>query len=137
MPESKLVQEIEAIKAEYDEDIEFDEFNLREIQLKIPSLKAKWSAKLSINEALYHEWKEKRDLVLIAIMKEIETKTDAPIAKTTLEVMAKKDPRYKKVLEKMRSLDIINKFLERVERNIQSMTWDMKNVLDELKIENS
>jgi hypothetical protein len=135
--ESKLVQEIEKIRDEYEKDIQFDEFNLREMQLKIPALKSKWSAKLSINEALLYEWKEKRDLVFEAILKEIQDKSDMPLTKTSSEIIVKRDHRYKKVVEKIKTIDIINKFLERIDRNIQSVTWDMKNILDELKIENT
>lgn len=136
MSDSKLINELTEIKQEYDQDIEFDEFKIREIQLKIPALKAKWAAKLSVTEATYYEWKEKRNLLFDALLHEIDTTTDKPLTNNTKELMVKRDSRYKKVSEKIKSMEIIIKFLERIDRNVQGMTWDLKNILEELKLEN-
>lgn len=133
---SLLVKEIEKIQHEYQNDIRFDEFTLKEFQLKVPGLKAKWSAILSINETYLQELNEKKDLVKTALINEITKKDLRPLSDVAKENLAKKDSRYVGVLQKIKKQVVINKYLERVHNNIQNVTWDLKNILDELKIEN-
>jgi hypothetical protein len=135
MDENNLVKAIKKIQAEYELDIKFDELTQEEMLLKIPSLKSKWSTYLSVHEAELKQMKCDRDELLENIKNTIKEKSLKPITNNAAENMARKSKKFIENNEKIKQMEGLIIYLERLHTNMQSMTWEMKNLIDYQKRE--
>lgn len=135
MDENKVIEAIQKFKSEYDTDITFDEFNIREMMLKIPSLKSKWSAYLSIHETELAYLKRDRDDLLKTLAKKIKKESERPMTDNVCENIARKSEKFTNFNNKIKDMELLCSFLERMHGNMQSITWEMKNINDDSKLE--
>lgn len=133
--QNKVIEAIKKFKGEYDKDITFDEFSLREMMLKIPSLKSKWTAYLSIHETELEYLKRERGELIKFLSSKIKKESDRPMTDNLCENLAKKSEKYIKLNNKIKDMELLCAYLSRVYSNMQSITWEMKNINDDSKME--
>ena len=120
---------------ELGEDTSLDEFTVRDVQMKLPAIKHKWTGRLmraKIDIGRTH--KEKNKLVnrlVNKLMEDSPVKLGRPIAqKKVQEVDAVSD-----LQDKINETKVIIEFLEKAERILNSMTFDIKNLTEIMKLE--
>jgi len=114
-------------------DITLDVTNVRDIQMKLPIIKHKWASRLvntkldifkrqklclKAKEELHKKFKDKVELSNYAICNEIDKN----------EVIAK-------IHDEIESLKYVVEYLEKVEKILSSTTYDIKNLVELLKLE--
>jgi|LauGreDrversion4_2_1035121.scaffolds.fasta_scaffold00254_33 tRNA(Ser,Leu) C12 N-acetylase TAN1 len=120
---------------EIESDLVLDEMNLRDMQLRLPVRKHFWVGRLIKHKVELNKYqKQKEDLKKALVNKVI---TDAPVqlSKVTAE---KRLDEFTEVIElnkKIKELEYVIELLEKVEKNFNSMTYDIKNVIEILKLE--
>jgi len=99
--------------------------------MMVPTIKHKWVGRLMMHKAQHKK-------LLIAKKKAIKTYTDGnPVAlsKKLSEQASINDPNIILIQESLEKIELIIDYLERVERLINTLTWDCKNVIDLQKLE--
>jgi hypothetical protein len=141
MNKNETLEEIlESYIKEYNIDVFIDEMRLREIELKIPSLKNKWSGRKAIHRAKLVELKKRladyETNGVDMIKSEMEKKGEM-ISRAGAENILKKTEAYKILISDIEKLNVLYSFFESCEKNMQSMTFDVKNLVETIKIEES
>lgn len=124
----KYIKELEA-------DVIVDELNLKEAALMLPAKKAKWVSRLMIEKNNYNDLLRKRDEVLKQVVEEIRTEAAVRLTTPTLEKAAEKHPNIIKINEELATLKNVIDFLERVEKTMHSIGFDIKNLIELIKME--
>lgn len=114
---------------EVNKDLQIDDFNLKQAQMKMPSRKHFWvarlmDAKITKNKLLAKKKQHKKDLVTRIIAEspvKITTQTAESAAENTQDMDA--------INEKLKELDFIIEYLEKVEKIFSSMHWEIKNIV--------
>ena len=120
---------------ELSKDTSLDQFTMKDVQMKLPAVKHKWTGRLIRSKILKKELiKKKKSLVKDMSGKLIEEspiKLSYPIAKQKVE----QHPTIIKIDDEISDTESIIEFLDKVERILNSMTFDIRNLTEIMKLE--
>lgn len=129
------MEQFEKYIKEMDVDVEIDEFNIKETQMKLPALKHKWVGRLIRHKGVLGELNNRRDNTIKQIAKELIDTATYQVTLPTAQKAAEKHEKVKKIDAEIRENKLIVEFLEKSERIFSSMTFDIKNITEIMKLE--
>tara|TARA_B100001123_G_scaffold64093_6_gene70628 strand:- start:6253 stop:6648 length:396 start_codon:yes stop_codon:yes gene_type:complete len=120
---------------ELGEDTALDEFNVRDVQMKLPAIKHKWAGRLmrakSDNSKLERKKKKVIKDLTQKLVKDSPVKLSLPIAEKKVQDLDD----IQDIDEQIRDNEVVILFLEKAERILNSMTFDIKNLTEIMKLE--
>lgn len=122
-------------KEEINGDLLITDFNIKEIQLKLPSRKHFWAARLiDAKIALQNLHKKKKNLKKTLVSKII---AEAPVKLTqqTAEIAAESTDEITSITESIKEYEFIVEYLEKIEKIMAGMGYDIKNIIEIQKLE--
>lgn len=129
------MEQLEQYVKEMGVDVELDEFNLKDVQLKLPALKHKWVGRLIRHKGIMHSYNERRDNIIMELAKEVIATATYQVTLPTAMKAAEKHEKVKKIDADLRECKLIIEFLEKSERIFSSMSFDIKNITEIMKLE--
>lgn len=129
------MKQLEDYIVEMGADVDIDELNLKETQLKLPALKHKWVGRLIRHKGDLNRASSRKDNVIKEVAKDVIDTATYQVTLPTAEKAAEKHPRVKKINEEIAELKLIVEFLEKSERIFSSMSFDIKNITEIMKLE--
>ena len=129
------MKQLEEYIKEMGVDVEIDEFNIKETQMKLPALKHKWVGRLVRHKGSLARASSRRDNVIKEIAKEVIDTATYQVTLPTAQKAAEKHKRVKDIDEEIKEHKLIVEFLEKSERIFSSMTFDIKNITEIMKLE--
>ena len=120
---------------EIGEDLVLNDLNLKQQQQRLPARKHFWvgrliEAKIRRNELIATKSKLKKDLV-----KKVIEDSPVRINQTSAEAATEKYESVTKLNKDIKEQDTIIEYLEKVEKILGNMHWEIKNVIDMNKME--
>ena len=122
-------------KEEIGADLLITDFNIKDIQLKLPSRKHFWAARLiDAKITLQFLHKKKKNLKKTLVTKII---AEAPIKLTqqTAEIAAEATDELTNITDSIKEYEFIVEYLEKVEKIMSGMGYDIKNIIEIQKLE--
>lgn len=117
------------------EDTALDEFTVRDVQMKLPAIKHKWAGRLirtKIEMLTLHKEKEKvLDKCITQLIEQSPVKLSIPLARQRVERL----DHVVSINDKISTTKLVIEFLEKIERILNSMTFDIKNLTEIMKLE--
>ncbi len=120
---------------EIEKDLQINEFNLKDSSMKTPARKHYWVSKLIRHKKNLITLRQKRDLIKKDVVKKIIE--ESPV-KVTIPVAEKASYRHEKMLEvseKINNEELIIEFLEKTEKTFSALGFDIKNIIEIMKME--
>ena len=120
---------------EIGEDLVLNDLNLKQQQQRLPARKHFWvgrliDAKIKRNDLIAEKRKLKKDLV-----KKVIEDSPVRINQTSAETAAERYESVVKLNKGIQEQDTIIEYLEKVEKILSNMHWEIKNVIDMNKME--
>ena len=111
-------------------DLYLDDFNLKEVQMRLPARKHFWvarliEAKIKRNTLFAKKKKLKKDLV-----KKVIEDSPVRINQTAAETAAERYDSVVTINNSIKEQDTIIEYLEKVEKILSMMHWEIKNIVD-------
>lgn len=115
-------------KEEIAEDTKFDQINILEKQLMLPALKHKWVSRLIEHKRQKNNLEIKRKDLKVQVFETLE-KNGIPsgIPKASLNLKVESSEPIRKIDEEIKELNLIIEYLEKVEKIMSSITFDLGN----------
>jgi hypothetical protein len=120
---------------ELETDLKINELNLKDYQLRLPAIKHKWAGRnIRLKLELSYDIKEYEKLKKTLVE---EVQKASPVKMSTPSIMQVINTRqecvnfYKKIEEKKLVLEL----LEKAEKTLSSTTYDIKNLIEIIKLE--
>ena len=132
------MQETDLISKYGDElknDFHIDQLNLKEQSMKIISFKHKWVARLINHKQNLNKLKKLYKLTKDKAIDEIRSSSPVTLTLSTLEAKADNTDLCKSITNKIQEENLIIDYLDKVESIFRSMTYDIKNLIDIIKLE--
>jgi len=132
------MQELDIISkysAELKEDFHIDECNMKDRAMRIVSLKHKWVFKLINHKQNLNKLKKLHKETKIKAMEEIKVQSPVSLTIATLEAKAENTDLCKAINYKIQEENLIIDYLDKTETIFRSMTYDIKNLIDIIKLE--
>ena len=126
---------IENYIIELEKDVKLDQFNVKDCQMKLPAYKHKWVGRLMRHKYEVVKLTQQKYETRIAVSKKIQTNTTYKISKPAAEKAANSHAYIVKISNEINELNVVIEFLEKAERILSSMTFDIKNIVEIMKLE--
>lgn len=114
---------------EINNDLVVNDFNIKEVQLRLPSRKHFWvsrliNAKIERDKLLKQKKVRKKELA-----NRIISMSTVRLTTQTAEIAAENSAELEDINNRIKELDYIVEYLEKVEKIFASMHWEIKNII--------
>lgn len=126
---------IEQYILELEKDVKLDQFNIRDCQMKLPAYKHKWVGRLMRHKFEVVKLNQKKQDIKKTIATKIQNASTYKISKPAAEKASNNHDSIIDISNQINELNVIIEFLEKAERILSSMTFDVKNLVEIMKLE--
>lgn len=120
---------------EVGKDLVLDDFNIKEQTMRLPARKHYWVAKLINAKIERNQTFEKKRKLKKNITKEVIATSPVKLSQSAAEQAAERHESLSSLTSKIKELDIIIEYLEKVEKTMSQMGFDIKNAVEIMKME--
>jgi hypothetical protein len=121
---------------EIQEDVKFDQINILEKQLCLPAIKHKWVSRLMSHKRNKNKLEQKKLDIKEEVLKTLTEKgIPSGIPKAALSSKVENSEAIKKINDELRETDIMIEYLEKVEKIMSSLTYDISNATKIMTLE--
>ena len=118
-----------------EEDVKISELNVKDRQMMLPALKHKYAGLLIRAKVDLSKMYGKRKGLLIQIAEKLKEKSPYELSDANAEKMAQGHEDIKAYAEKISMKKLEIELFEKAERIFSSMTFDIKNLVEIMKLE--
>ena len=129
---------MELLKKYFEEvgkDLVLDDFNIKEQSMRLPARKHYWVAKLIKAKIERNQTFEKKKKLKKDITKEVIATSPVKLSQSAAEQAAERHESLSTLTSKIKELDLIIEYLEKVEKTMSQMGFDIKNAIEIMKME--
>jgi hypothetical protein len=120
---------------ELENDLKIDELNLKDYQLRLPALKHKWAGRMiRLKLEVANDIKDNESLKKL-LTDEIQKTAPVKLSLAAISSAVEKHTQYKQLVEKISHKKLVIELLEKTEKTLSSTTFDIKNIIEIMKLE--
>lgn len=120
---------------EAEKDAALDVFTVKDVQSQLPAIKHKWVGRLIRAKRKLGMLQEAREEMLAELVVKAKEQSNYAISESALQKTVMKTNMVKQADKQIKEYKLIIDFLERTERVFSSMTFDIKNLCEVMKLE--
>ena len=130
-----MVNIIDQYAKEIQEELKVDEFNIKEVSMKTPGRKHHWVTKLINHKKRLIDLKAERFNLKKEIAKQIIQQSPVKITLPLAEKTVYQHERMVELQTRIDEQELAVEFLEKVEKTFSSLSFDIKNIVEIMKME--
>lgn len=120
---------------ELEEDLKIDDLDLKNYTMKLPGIKHKWAGrcirhKIELNDLKLEKDKRKKQLI-----KQINETASVKLSTPAIERVIEDSDETKALNKKIKDLELVIELLEKAEKTLASASYDIKNLIEIIKLE--
>ena len=120
---------------EVGKDLVLDDFNIKEQSMRLPARKHYWVAQLIKSKIERNTTFEKKKQLKKNITKEVIATSPVKLSQSAAEQAAERYESLASLTTKIKELDLVIEYLEKVEKTMSQMGFDIKNIVELQKME--
>jgi hypothetical protein len=120
---------------ELEDDLKINELNLKDYQLRLPAIKHKWAGRCIRLKSFILQLKQQRDATKTDIMQEIDRTSTVKLTQPVIASTAEKHSRIQEINRKIYETELLIELLEKSEKTLSSCSFDIKNLIEIMKLE--
>ena len=118
-------------------DLQIDEINVKEKTLMTPGIKHKWVKRLIDAKIELRRQEELKSKTIYELNEKITKESQVALSPITIRKAVENTEAFKRIEENIEEQKIIVEYFERVEKVVNSLTYDLKNIIDVIKLEST
>lgn len=126
---------LEQYITELAKDVEIDDFSLKESQMKLPAIKHKWVGRLVRHKKELHQIHSEKRITIKTLVEKIKSSSEYAMTTPAAEKLAMKHDKVIEFDEKIRDMDLVVELLDKCDKIFHSMSFDIKNLIEIIKLE--
>ena len=120
---------------EIEKDLIVDQFNIKDVSMKTPSRKHYWVSKLIGHKRQIINLKAERYDLKKKIVEDIRVQSPVKVTIPVAEKTAWNHPDMIDIQNRIEEQELIVEFLEKTEKTFSSLSFDIKNIIEIIKME--
>jgi hypothetical protein len=120
---------------EMEKDVQVDELSVKEVQMKLPALKHKWVGRLMRHKAIISGLQRKKEAMKKEAAEKMKESTMYNMSDVALDKLIEKQDSVMELNTEISEHRLVIEFLEKSERIFSSFTFDIKNLVEVMKLE--
>ena len=135
MDQTEEISLFERYNEEIKKVIAVDEFNMKQVQMDLPVQRHYWVGRLMFHKQEILKLKRLRNQAQQKVAE--KTRAELPIGVSTKTVITSADghPVIQKIDEQIAENELLVEYLSKVEANFRSVSYDIKNLIEIIKLE--
>lgn len=126
---------LEKYVKEIEQDLKIDEFNIKDSSLKAPGRKHYWVSRLIHHKRNLIKLETERNKLSKKLVKELSVQTPVKLSTATLAATVAESETIKNFTTQIEEEKLLIEFLEKTEKTFSSLTYDIKNIVEIMKLE--
>jgi len=126
---------VEKYIKEIEEDLKIDEFNIKDATLRTPSRKHYWVSRLINHKRNLYKLEQELEATSKRLVTETREKSPVAISSITLQNAVAESEVIKDLTQKIKEEKFVIELLEKTEKTFSSLTYDIKNIIEIIKLE--
>lgn len=110
------------------EEVKLDQFNIKEKQMRLPAIKHFWVARLVNSKIRLNKLKSQYKVAKHQMVQDIMAK--APTRITITAAAGAADAKLVTITDEIDELEAVVEYLEKVEKILGTMHWEVKNIVE-------
>lgn len=120
-------------QSQVEKDLKFDAYSVQDVCMRLPGLKHFWIGKLVEAKISLKKLEDKKKELLEELQSNI--RPEIGLSKASLSNIALNNSTVKEINSKIDEYKLVIEYLEKVERIFHSMSYDLKNYIETIKID--
>jgi hypothetical protein len=120
---------------ELENDLKIDELYLKDYTLRLPGIKHKWAGRCIRHKSEIFDIKNKKEKLKKAIKEKILENSPVKPSLPVLDKLVENADELKDLDKKINELQLVVELLEKAEKTLSSASYDLKNLIDIIKLE--
>jgi phenylalanyl-tRNA synthetase alpha subunit len=120
---------------ELNEQLVIDEFTLKDVQLQLPGRRHLWVGRLMRHKHELNQLKKEKTEKLIELTKVIQEQSNVRLSTPAAEKVATNTSNIKELNNKIQEQYVLIEYLEKVEKIMSSIGFDVRNIIEIQKLE--
>ena len=123
----------EKYKGQIEKDLRFDQYNVQDLTMRLPGLKHFWVGKLIESKITLKKLEDKKKELIETLQN--NARPEIGLSKASLANIVLNNDTIKEINRKIEEYKIIIEYLEKVEKIFHNASFDIKNYLETIKID--
>jgi hypothetical protein len=123
----------------YNEEIKkviaVDEFNMKQVQMDLPVQRHYWVGRLMFHKQEILKLKKLRNQAQQKVAEKTRTELPVGVSTRTVSLTTDSHPVIQKIDEQIAENELLVEYLGKVEANFRSVSYDIKNLIEIIKLE--
>ena len=120
---------------EIEKDLQINEFNLKDSSMKTSARKHYWVSKLIRHKKNILSLRQQRDYIKRDVVQKIIEESPVKVTVPVAEKASYQHEKMKEISNKISNEELIVEFLEKTEKTFSAVGFDIKNVIEIMKME--
>lgn len=120
---------------ELESDLKIDELYLKDYTLRLPGIKHKWAGRCIRHKLELVDLKAKKDKLKKTLKERVMESSAVKPSLPVLEKIVDSSEEVKEFDKKIHEIELIVELLEKSEKTLSSASYDLKNLIDIIKLE--
>jgi len=125
----------EKYEKELEVDTSLSRFDLLDKQMRLPATKHKWIARLINHKQNLNRLKLAKDLAKEQVIEKLRDDADVIMSQAAIDKLSEKDNTIAKITKRIQDEELLILYLEKVEVMFKSLSYDVTNMVDLIKLE--
>jgi beta-glucosidase/6-phospho-beta-glucosidase/beta-galactosidase len=115
--------------------IAVDEFNMKQVQMDLPVQRHYWVGRLMFHKQEILKLKRLRNQAQQKVAEKTRSELPVGVSMKTVSVSTDSHPVIQKIDEQIAENELLVEYLSKVEANFRSVSYDIKNLIEIIKLE--
>ena len=120
---------------EIEQDLKIDEFNIKEVQMRAPGRKHFWASRMINHKVELEKLKSDKLKLKKQIIAALADKNEMNLSMAALEKAAENAAEVQTINDKLKELEFIVELLEKTEKTLASLSFDLSNCIKIMALE--
>lgn len=134
-PKESTLSLIQKYEEEIKKYVTVDEFNMKQVQMDLPSIRHYWVGRLMFHKQEILKLKKLRKTAQLKISEKIQEESPVGLTHKTVHVASDNHPIIVKIDDQIAENEILVEYLTKIESNFRSLSYDLKNIIEIVKLE--
>lgn len=120
---------------ELEEDLQINELNLKDYQLRLPAIKHKWAGRCIRHKLEIIQLSKQSESLKKKLVEKIQENAAVKLSTPAVTAAVENHAEFKTIIEQIQQKKLIVELLEKTEKTLHSATYDVKNIVEIMKLE--
>lgn len=122
-------------KEEIGKDLVVDDFNIKDVQQKLPSRKHFWVARLIDAKIELSKLQKRKKKLKTLLAQKISAESSVSLSQSVILNAVDNSDDMEKINDSIKEYEYVIEYLEKIEKIMSTMHWEIKNIVEIQKLE--